>query len=184
MLQCDEPADFVIGTGKAHSVREFLDEAFGYVNRDWHDYVKIDPRYFRPNEMDFLLSDPSKARRVIGWEPRVCFRELVHIMVDADMELLGLHSPGEGRKIMPSRPSGETLLPLAPLGRKGYFDGLSWIPKPPHLRGMVMLPLRQAPWPSQPPVTKSGAGKTSLLSRKKGREGGALPSLGVSPLPC
>jgi GDPmannose 4,6-dehydratase len=100
MLQHDEPGDFVIGTGEAHSVREFLDEAFGYVNLDWHDYVKIDPRYFRPTEVDYLLADASKARQVFDWEPRVFFRDLVRIMVDADLELMGLASPGEGRKIL------------------------------------------------------------------------------------
>jgi GDPmannose 4,6-dehydratase len=100
MLQCDEPADFVIGTGEAHSVSEFLDEAFGYLNMDWHDYVKIDPHYCRPNEVNFLQADPSKARRVFGWEPRVFFKDLVRIMVDADLELIGLESPGEGAKII------------------------------------------------------------------------------------
>ncbi len=100
MLQHDEPGDFVIGTGEAHSVREFLDEAFGYVNLDWNDYVQIDPRYFRPTEVDFLQSDPTRAREVFGWEPRVFFKDLVRIMVDADLELLGLESPGEGRKII------------------------------------------------------------------------------------
>jgi len=100
MLQCDQPADFVIGTGETHSVSEFLDEAFGYLDLDWHDYVKIDPRYFRPNEVDFLRADPSKARRVIGWEPRVFFKDLVRIMVDADLESIGLESPGEGVKII------------------------------------------------------------------------------------
>jgi GDPmannose 4,6-dehydratase len=100
MLQHDAPGDFVIGTGESHSVREFLDEAFGYLNLDWRDYVEIDPRYFRPTEVDFLQADPSKARRAFGWEPRVFFKDLVRIMVDADLELLGLESPGEGRKIM------------------------------------------------------------------------------------
>jgi GDPmannose 4,6-dehydratase len=100
MLQADGSDDFVVGTGEAHSVREFLDEAFGYVNLDWHDYVKIDPRYFRPNEVDYLQGDPGKARRLIGWEPRVLFKDLVRIMVDADMEFIGLQSKGEGRKIM------------------------------------------------------------------------------------
>ncbi len=100
MLQHDVPDDFVIGTGEAHSVRDFLDEAFGYVNLDWHDYVKIDPRYFRPTEVDYLQADPSKAQKELGWEPRVFFRDLVRIMVDADLELVGLQSPGEGRKIL------------------------------------------------------------------------------------
>lgn len=100
MLQLEEAHDFVIGTGEAHSVREFLDEAFGYVNLDWQDYVKIDPRYFRPTEVDHLLADPGQAIRVLGWEPRIFFKDLVRIMVDADMELLGLASPGEGRKIL------------------------------------------------------------------------------------
>ena len=96
MLQCDQPGDYVIGTGESHSVREFLDEAFGYLDMDWHDYVKIDPRYYRPNEVDFLQADPSKARRDFNWEPRVFFKDLVRIMVDADLELIGLKSPGQG----------------------------------------------------------------------------------------
>jgi GDPmannose 4,6-dehydratase len=100
MLQCDQAGDFVIGTGEAHSVREFLDEAFGYLNMDWHAHVKIDPRYFRPNEVDFLQADPGKAQRMLDWEPRVFFKDLVRIMVDADLELTGLASPGEGAKII------------------------------------------------------------------------------------
>lgn len=100
ILQSNNPGDYVIGTGESHSVREFLDEAFGYVNRDWHDYVKIDPRYFRPTEVDFLQADYSKASKELGWEPRVFFRDLVRIMVDADLELLGLPSPGEGKRIL------------------------------------------------------------------------------------
>ena len=100
ILQCDTPDDFVIGSGESHSVREFLDEAFGYLNLDWHDYVKIDQRYFRPNEVDFLQADTGKARRVLGWEPRVFFKDLVKVMVDADMELIGLQSQGEGKKIL------------------------------------------------------------------------------------
>ncbi|WP_299024820.1 GDP-mannose 4,6-dehydratase [uncultured Thermanaerothrix sp.] len=103
MLQQDQPDDYVIGTGEAHSVREFLDEAFGYVGLDWHDYVRIDPRYFRPTEVDYLLADASKARRELGWEPKVRFRELVRIMVDADLELMGLPSPGEGKRILAER---------------------------------------------------------------------------------
>ena len=100
MMQLDEADDFVVGTGEAHTVSEFLDEAFGYVDLDWHDYVEIDPRYYRPTEVNYLLSDPSKAQRVIGWEPRVYFKDLVRIMVDADMELFGLEAPGAGRVII------------------------------------------------------------------------------------
>ncbi len=100
MLQQDKPDDFVIGTGEAHSVRELLDEAFGYLNMDWHAHVKIDPRYFRPTEVDYLLADASKARQILDWEPRVFFRDLVRLMVDADLELIGVESPGEGRRIL------------------------------------------------------------------------------------
>jgi len=100
MMQQARADDYVIGTGEAHSVREFLDEAFGYLNMDWGEYVKIDKRYFRPTEVDYLMADPSKAERELGWEPRVFFKDLVHIMVDADLELAGLESPGEGKKIL------------------------------------------------------------------------------------
>jgi GDPmannose 4,6-dehydratase len=100
MLQLDRPDDFVIGTGEAHSVREFLEEAFGYLGMDWREYVRIDARYFRPNEVDYLLADAGYAREVLGWEPRVFFKDLVRIMVDADLELAGLESPGEGRRII------------------------------------------------------------------------------------
>jgi len=100
MLQLDHPDDFVIGTGEAHSVREFLDEAFGYVGLDWQQYVRIDQRYFRPTEVDCLLADASKARKVLDWQPRIYFKDLVRIMVDADMELIGLESKGEGRKLL------------------------------------------------------------------------------------
>lgn len=100
MLQCDQAGDYVIATGEAHSVREFLDEAFGYVGLDWHEYVKIDPRYFRPTEVDYLLGDSTRARNSLKWEPRVYFRDLVRVMVDADLELMGLQAPGEGRKIL------------------------------------------------------------------------------------
>jgi GDPmannose 4,6-dehydratase len=86
MLQQDEPDDYVIATGETHSVREFLDEAFGCLDLDWKKYVEIDPRYFRPTEVDILLGDASKAKRVLGWKPRVHFRDLVKLMVDADLE--------------------------------------------------------------------------------------------------
>jgi GDPmannose 4,6-dehydratase len=86
MLQAEEPDDFVLATGETHSVREFLDEAFGYVDLDWQDYVKIDERYFRPSEVDLLIGDYSKAKTTLGWEPTVRFQELVRMMVDADRE--------------------------------------------------------------------------------------------------
>lgn len=100
ILQQEKADDFVLGTGEAHTVREFLDEAFGYVGLDWNKYVKIDSRYFRPTEVDYLLADASKAKRVLNWEPNIKFHELVRIMVDADLEALGLESPGEGRIIL------------------------------------------------------------------------------------
>jgi GDPmannose 4,6-dehydratase len=103
MLQQDAPEDFVIGTGEAHTVREFLDEAFGYVNLDWRNYVAIDPRYYRPTEVDFLLADAGKAEQRLGWTPSVRFHELVRIMVDADLELAGLEAPGAGRRILAER---------------------------------------------------------------------------------
>jgi GDPmannose 4,6-dehydratase len=100
MLQHDRPGDYVVGTGQTHSVREFLEEAFGYAGLDWKEHVKIDPRYFRPTEVDDLVADPSKARVELGWEAKVGFNELVRIMVDADLEAAGLPTPGAGRKIL------------------------------------------------------------------------------------
>lgn len=100
MLQQNRPDDYVIGTGEAHSVQEFLEEAFAYADLDWQDYVEIDPRYFRPTEVEFLLADPIKAKKKLGWEPKVTFRELVKIMVDADMEAIGLQPPGGGKKVL------------------------------------------------------------------------------------
>ncbi len=127
MLQQDEPRDFVIGTGESHTVREFVELAFGYagIEVEWKGsgtsekgivrsaaapfaasfkpgrvLVEIDARYFRPTEVDFLLADASEAKNVLGWEPKIAFRELVKIMVDADMELAGLQSPGESQRIL------------------------------------------------------------------------------------
>jgi GDPmannose 4,6-dehydratase len=100
MLQQATPGDFVLGTGEAHSVREFLEEAFGYVGLAWPDYVRIDPRYLRPTEVDYLQADATRARETLGWAPKVCFGELVRIMVDADLQLAGLPCPGEGQKIL------------------------------------------------------------------------------------
>jgi GDPmannose 4,6-dehydratase len=84
MLQQDEPDDYVLATGETHSVQEFLEAAFTYAGLDWRDYVKIDPRYFRPAEVDLLIGDYSKAKGKLGWEPTVRFEELVRMMVDAD----------------------------------------------------------------------------------------------------
>ncbi len=88
MLQASEPDDYVVATGETHSVREFLEAAFGHAGLDWEEYVEIDPRYFRPSEVDVLLGDASKAREKLGWEPKVGFDELVRLMVDADMSAL------------------------------------------------------------------------------------------------
>ncbi len=88
MLQQDAPEDFVIATGESHSVREFCELAFERVGLDWERYVEVDPRYYRPSEVDHLRGDASKAKRLLGWEPRTRFRELVELMVDADVQLL------------------------------------------------------------------------------------------------
>ncbi len=88
MLQHDEPLDLVIATGEARTVREFAERAFAHVGLDWERHVEIDPRYYRPAEVDYLLGDASKAKRLLGWEPRVRFEELVRLMVDADVQLL------------------------------------------------------------------------------------------------
>jgi GDPmannose 4,6-dehydratase len=86
MMQQGKPDDFVIATGETHSVRDFLDIAFGRMNMDWKRYVEIDPRYYRPAEVDLLLGDASKAKKQLNWEPRVHFKELVHMMVDSDVK--------------------------------------------------------------------------------------------------
>lgn len=86
MLQADGPEDYVLATGETHTVEEFLEEAFTYAGLDWRDYVKIDPRYFRPAEVDLLIGDYSKAKEKLGWEPTVRFQELVRMMVDGDRE--------------------------------------------------------------------------------------------------
>ena len=94
MLQQEKPDDYVIATGETHSVREFLEEAFSHAGLEWEDHVVLDPKYLRPAEVDVLLGDPAKARAALGWKPRVTFKELVRLMVDADME-------GDGRPIRP-----------------------------------------------------------------------------------
>ncbi len=126
MLQQEKPDDYVIGTGESHSVREFMEHAFHYagIEIEWMGngceekgvvssatvseggikrgdvVIEVDPHYFRPTEVDYLLADASKAKEKLGWEPKITFNELVKIMVDADLELVGLHSPGEGEKIL------------------------------------------------------------------------------------
>ncbi|OPZ64180.1 MAG: GDP-mannose 4,6-dehydratase [Candidatus Aerophobetes bacterium ADurb.Bin490] len=91
MLQQDKPDDYVIATGETHSVKEFLQEAFSYVGLDWNKYVEIDPRYFRPAEVDLLIGDATKAKEKLGWVPKTNFKELVKIMVDADLKEAGVN---------------------------------------------------------------------------------------------
>ncbi len=100
MLQQDEPDDYVIGTGECHSVKEFLEETFSYSGLDWEQYVRIDERYFRPTEVELLVADSTKARNKLGWQPKVTFNELARIMVDADMEAIGLKTSSEGKAIL------------------------------------------------------------------------------------
>jgi GDPmannose 4,6-dehydratase len=100
MLQQKSPEDFVVGTGEAHSVKEFLEAAFSYAGLNAEDHVKIDPRYFRPTEAEELIADPRKARKILNWDPKIRFKDLVKIMVDADMRAAGLTPIGEGDKIL------------------------------------------------------------------------------------
>jgi len=100
MLQQDTPDDYVIGTGETHSVKEFLEGAFSYLDLDWNEYVEIDPKYFRPTEVEVLKADPSKAKRILNWTARISFEDLIKIMVDVDLEAIGLSSPGVGKKIL------------------------------------------------------------------------------------
>jgi GDPmannose 4,6-dehydratase len=87
MLQQEEPGDFVIATGKSYSVQEFVEEAFAYLGLDWKRYVEVDPAYFRPTEVDYLLGDATRAKEVLGWTPQTTFKQLVRMMVDADLRL-------------------------------------------------------------------------------------------------
>jgi GDPmannose 4,6-dehydratase len=103
MMQAGQPDDYVIATGETHSVREFLEQAFGHVDLDWQKYVEVDPRYFRPAEVDLLLGDASKARRELGWEPKVTFTELVRLMVDHDLKLA--HQEAEVRESQHAQPA-------------------------------------------------------------------------------
>jgi GDPmannose 4,6-dehydratase len=99
IVQQDEPDDYVIATGETHSVREFLDEASQRLGMDWKDVVEIDPKYYRPAEVDALCGDASKAREKLGWEPVVTFKELVRIMVESDVKALEDHLAGRGVRV-------------------------------------------------------------------------------------
>lgn len=100
MLQNDKPEDFVIGTGETHSVNEFVEEAFKYAGLNPDEHLKTDPRYFRPVEVEQLIADPSKAKKKLGWNPKIKFKDLVKIMIDADMRAIGLEPIGEGDEIL------------------------------------------------------------------------------------
>ncbi len=89
ILQQPKGDDYVIATGETHSIREFLDEAFGLVGLDWHDFVKLDPRFLRPSEVDLVMGDGAKAKKVLDWKPTVTFKQLVRIMLEADLKLVG-----------------------------------------------------------------------------------------------
>ncbi len=100
IMQYENSGDFVVGTGEAHTVREFVVEAFVYAGLDWREFVEMDAKYLRPTEVNHLLADSRKAQQELGWSPRITFKELVRIMVDADMEACGLVSIGNGRHIL------------------------------------------------------------------------------------
>jgi GDPmannose 4,6-dehydratase len=97
MLQQEQPDDYVIATGETHSVREFLEAAFAHAGLDWRKYVEIDQNYCRPAEVDLLMGDASKAKRQLGWEPKTKFKDLVKLMVDADLQMVKDHLAGKGR---------------------------------------------------------------------------------------
>ena len=100
MLQNEEAEDFVIGTGESHSVRDYVEEAFAYAGLDWNECVKIDPLYFRPTETEELVAEPTKAKKKLNWNPKIKFKDLIKIMVDADMRAVGLEAIGEGDEIL------------------------------------------------------------------------------------
>lgn len=101
MLQQPQPDDYVIATGETHSVREFLELAFSYVNLNWQDHIEFDERYLRPAEVELLIGDPTKAQQKLGWEPSVTFEQLVALMVEADLKALGQESPnGNGAQVI------------------------------------------------------------------------------------
>lgn len=100
ILQQDNPDDYVVGTGEQHSVKEYLQEAFSYAGLDYEQYTRTDEKYFRPTETEDLTANSSKIKKVLGWEPKIRFKELVKIMVDADMRRIGLKSIGDGDEIL------------------------------------------------------------------------------------
>lgn len=106
LLQQDAPDDYVIGTGETHSVKEFVEGAFAYAGLDWRAHVEIDPRYFRPTEVPCLRADATKARVQLGWEPKVTFEELIAILVDADMESVGIEPVGNGQRTLAAKFGG------------------------------------------------------------------------------
>jgi GDPmannose 4,6-dehydratase len=106
MLQQDMPDDYVIGTGVAPTMREFIEEAFSYVDLDWKEYVDIDPLYYRPAEVDYLQADAAKARKILDWNPKITYKDLARIMIDADMQAVGLEPIGEGLEILKKNFSG------------------------------------------------------------------------------
>jgi len=99
MLQQSEPDDYVVATGETHSVKDFLEQAFGQVGLDWEKHVEIDPKFYRPAEVDQLVGDATKAHKKLGWTPKTKFADLVRLMVDTDVQLLKSQSAGAGRKI-------------------------------------------------------------------------------------
>jgi GDPmannose 4,6-dehydratase len=108
MLQAEEPEDYVIGTGTAHTVRDFCEAAFSLVGLNWEDFVRIDETYLRPTEVEFLQADASKAREQLGWEPTTTFTELVRLMLESDLENVGLSLSTAGETGPLARPSHST----------------------------------------------------------------------------
>ena len=99
MLQQPEPDDYVVATNETHTIRECIDVAFARLGLDWHQYVDIDPRYYRPAEVDLLIGDYAKAKTRLGWEPKTKFKELIELMVDADLRMLQDQMEGKVRRV-------------------------------------------------------------------------------------
>ena len=99
MLQQDHPDDYVVATGETHSVREFVELAIAHVNLDWREHVVSDPKYLRPAEVDVLVGDASKAKKILGWEPKTKFADLVRLMVDAEIDQIGKEMSGSAVRV-------------------------------------------------------------------------------------